>query len=221
MAGWNGSGVFVRLYNWVTDKNNGIKITASRMDGEFANYKTGLENCITRDGQNSPSADLPMAGHKHTGVADATASDQYATKGQLDTTSSSVTTLQTHITDGTVVAAHATLADTATNANHATVADSANSVSWFDVVNRPIYAFGQLTVPRLASSATLNFGVLFTSSNTYSVILTVDSNLVQSNIAAGIDETTRTRSAVTVKMSSAVPGILAADPVVEWVAIGY
>jgi hypothetical protein len=81
---WNGSGVFNRLYNWVTDKANGVKITASRMDGEFDNYKTGLENCLTRDGQNSPTANLPMNGKRHTGVSNATASDQYATKGQLD-----------------------------------------------------------------------------------------------------------------------------------------
>ncbi len=38
---------------------------------------------MTRDGQNSPTADLPMDGHKHTGVAEATERDQYATYGQL------------------------------------------------------------------------------------------------------------------------------------------
>ncbi len=61
---WNGSGVFNRLHNWVSDRLAGIKITASRMDGEFDNYKAGLENCLTRDSQNAMTADLKM-GNNH------------------------------------------------------------------------------------------------------------------------------------------------------------
>lgn len=125
---WNGSGTFNRLYNWVVDKANGIKITASRMDGEFDNYKTGLENCLTRDGQNSPTADLVMAGHKHTGVAPATASDEYATKGQLDTTTTSVATLQADIEAGTVVAGEAAFAHLST---------AASAVNWVGVTSTP------------------------------------------------------------------------------------
>lgn len=34
--------VFTRLYNWVTDKNNGVKIQAARMDAEFDGIATGL-----------------------------------------------------------------------------------------------------------------------------------------------------------------------------------
>ena len=47
--------------------------------------RTGLRtgNCITKDGQNSPSANLPMNAHKHTGVADAAAATEYAAYGQL------------------------------------------------------------------------------------------------------------------------------------------
>jgi hypothetical protein len=80
---WNGSGVFARLYNWATDKTNGIKIRADRMDGEFDNFKTGLENCVTLDGQNTPSANLPMGNFKHTGVGNASARNQYAAAGQV------------------------------------------------------------------------------------------------------------------------------------------
>lgn len=80
---WSGAGVFNRLYSWVTDAANAINITASRMDAEFNNYKTGLENCLTRDGQNSPSANLPMGGKKHTNVADAAALTEYATAKQV------------------------------------------------------------------------------------------------------------------------------------------
>ena len=38
---------------------------------------------MTRDGQNTPSADLPMGGQKHTGVGDGAARSEYATYGQV------------------------------------------------------------------------------------------------------------------------------------------
>ena len=70
---FNGSGVFVRLYNWVSDRNAAIKIRADRMDGEMDGFATGLSNCITKDGQTTVSADIPFNNKRLTGVADATA----------------------------------------------------------------------------------------------------------------------------------------------------
>lgn len=75
--GWNGSGDFQRTHNFSADASAGIKILASRQDAEWSNFEAGLENCLTRDGQNSPSADLPMAGQKHTNVGAATSVVQY------------------------------------------------------------------------------------------------------------------------------------------------
>jgi hypothetical protein len=83
MAGWNGSGVFSRTYNWVQDKNNGIKIRADRHDANDNDFVNGINNVIAKDGQNAPTANLPMAGYKHTNVTDATAANEYATLGQL------------------------------------------------------------------------------------------------------------------------------------------
>lgn len=80
---FNGSGVFVRLYNWVNDAAANIKIRADRMDNEFNGMATGLSTCITKDGQTTITANLPMSGFNHTGVAIATASDQYARFDQL------------------------------------------------------------------------------------------------------------------------------------------
>lgn len=79
---FNGSGVFNRLYSWVQDAINGIKIRADRMDNEMNGMATGLTDCVTRDGQSPALADLPMAGFRHTGVGDANADDQYASLGQ-------------------------------------------------------------------------------------------------------------------------------------------
>lgn len=58
MGAFNGSGTFVRSFNWVTDKTNGVNITASRVDTEDDGYATGLSLCVTRDGQGKMSADF-------------------------------------------------------------------------------------------------------------------------------------------------------------------
>lgn len=80
---FNGSGTFLRVHNWVDDANSSIPITDTRVDEEDDGYATGLSNCVTRDGQSTPTADLPMDGFKHTGVEDASSRNQYASLGQV------------------------------------------------------------------------------------------------------------------------------------------
>ena len=70
---FNGLGTFARLYSWVTDLSNSININATRMDAEMDGFATGLSNCITKDGQTTITANLPMAGFRHTGVGTAIA----------------------------------------------------------------------------------------------------------------------------------------------------
>lgn len=81
---FNGSGVFSRLYNWVADAANGIKIRADRMDAELDGIATGLSNCILRDGTGKPSADIDFNSKKITALAAGTASTDAINKGQLD-----------------------------------------------------------------------------------------------------------------------------------------
>lgn len=69
---FNGSGIFSRLYNFVTDRNNGIKVRADRMDAELDGLAAGLSNTICRDGQSTITADIPFNNKKITGLADAT-----------------------------------------------------------------------------------------------------------------------------------------------------
>jgi microcystin-dependent protein len=84
MPGWNGSGTFNREYSWVADAAAGIDISSSRMDSDTNLIAgPGFSNCLTRDGQGSATANLPMNGNKHTGAANGTASTDYATYGQL------------------------------------------------------------------------------------------------------------------------------------------
>ena len=87
---WNGSGDFVRTDGtrtgatvWSQARDASVLVNAPDADTHDEDVGTGLENCLTRDGQNSPSANLPMNAKKHTGVADATANTEYATYGQL------------------------------------------------------------------------------------------------------------------------------------------
>lgn len=70
---FNGSGTFVRLYNWVNDAANGIKILAARMDGEMDGMATGLSTCITKDGQTTITADIPFSNQKITELGDPSA----------------------------------------------------------------------------------------------------------------------------------------------------
>lgn len=58
---YNGSGTFSRLYNWVTDRDASVPITASRMDAEMDGMATGLSTAITKDGQTTTTASIPFA----------------------------------------------------------------------------------------------------------------------------------------------------------------
>lgn len=87
MAGWNGSGTFTKTHSWVADAANGIKIRADRHDTNDTDFTTGINNCLTIDGQNSATSDLPMNSNKHTGVGNATARDEYLAMGQFQDSS--------------------------------------------------------------------------------------------------------------------------------------
>lgn len=64
----NGAGVFARLYNWVADAANNIKISSTRMDAEFDGIATALSSAIYKDGQQAFAANQPMGGFKLTGL---------------------------------------------------------------------------------------------------------------------------------------------------------
>jgi hypothetical protein len=80
---FNGTGTFVRIYNWATDKINSVPITASRMDTEIDGIATGLSNCLTKDGQTTVTANIPMASHKFTGLSVGNARTDSLTLGQV------------------------------------------------------------------------------------------------------------------------------------------
>ncbi len=66
-------GTFSRIHNWVTDKANLVKITASRFDAEMDGMATGLSTCILKDGTQTITDHIPFNGKKITGLGDAAA----------------------------------------------------------------------------------------------------------------------------------------------------
>lgn len=80
---FNGSGSFVRVYNWVNDANASVNITASRFDTEDSGFATGLSNCITKDGQQTVTQNIPWNNKKITGLGAGTGATDAAQIGQV------------------------------------------------------------------------------------------------------------------------------------------
>ena len=60
----------------------GSTISSTWANNTLGDIGTALTGSIAKDGQTTPTANLPMGGYAHTGVADATVRAQYATAGQ-------------------------------------------------------------------------------------------------------------------------------------------
>lgn len=79
---WNGIGTFV-LDPAFSPEVNGNVIDAVRYNGLFTDLATGLTAALAKNGENIPTANLPMGGYKHTGAAAGTAAGQYTTWEQV------------------------------------------------------------------------------------------------------------------------------------------
>lgn len=84
MAGFNGTGTWVRVHDWSTDLTNAIPVTASRMDAEHDAIATGLSTTICRDGQSTTTARIPFA-QGTSAIAGSTSAVSYAQTNDLNT----------------------------------------------------------------------------------------------------------------------------------------
>lgn len=76
----NGSGTYSNPYpNFVS----GTTISSDQVNANNADIATALTDSIAKDGQTTPTADLPMGAFKHTGVGNAAARTQYTAAGQI------------------------------------------------------------------------------------------------------------------------------------------
>jgi len=74
--GWNSAGAVIRTDGVRSGSDvheqqriAGVKVRSDLTDTELEDLATAIENTVARDGQNAATANLPMGGFKHTGVA--------------------------------------------------------------------------------------------------------------------------------------------------------
>jgi hypothetical protein len=68
---FNGSGTYNLVYTWATEALT-PPIPISKLDEQDQDIATALSNCLTRDGQSLPTADIPLNGKRLTDVGDPT-----------------------------------------------------------------------------------------------------------------------------------------------------
>src|SRR5690242_18895905 len=66
--GWDGAGAYARQHNFSADASVGIKILAARMDQELDDIASAIPIALAKNGQNVPTANLPMGGFRHVNV---------------------------------------------------------------------------------------------------------------------------------------------------------
>lgn len=80
---YNGSGTFNPVSPPDFPAVPGTTIASTSYNLVINDLASGLTNALTKDGQTTPTANLPMGGRKHTGVANGSAATDYAAFGQI------------------------------------------------------------------------------------------------------------------------------------------
>jgi hypothetical protein len=82
---FNGTGMFVRLRNWVADAAAGVKIRADYHDIEDDGFADGLSQCIAKDGQTTIMQNIPFNSKRITALSDPVDLQDASTKAYADT----------------------------------------------------------------------------------------------------------------------------------------
>jgi hypothetical protein len=87
---FDGNGNWTSDFSAQADRDNGIKILASRFDNIFiADIKESFENCLTKDGQIAPIGNFNMGGQKITNLNNGVNDNDAVNMSQLNNTISS------------------------------------------------------------------------------------------------------------------------------------
>lgn len=76
-GGWSGTGSFSISVDMSANDAAGIPIVSSAFSNQTDEIKAGINACLTKNGENTPSADLPMGTRKHLNVGKAVAVTNY------------------------------------------------------------------------------------------------------------------------------------------------
>lgn len=82
---FNGSGTYVLPTNSFNPAVGNTTISSSAWNATAADLAGALSTCLTKDGQTTPTDDIPMGGYKITGAASGTDPGDYVTLGQVQT----------------------------------------------------------------------------------------------------------------------------------------
>lgn len=82
---FNGSGTF-QINTTGQPVATGTVISSTAFNALTADLATGLSTCITKDGQTTPTANIPMGSNKITGLANGTSATDAANLGQVQST---------------------------------------------------------------------------------------------------------------------------------------
>lgn len=81
---YDSQGNFTRVMNWTSDYENGIEIMCDRHDEEDANFASGLNLALCRDGRAVMTGNLKMGSHKITGLADGETANDAVNMSQIE-----------------------------------------------------------------------------------------------------------------------------------------
>lgn len=112
---FNGSGTF-QINTAGQPVVTGTTITSTAFNLLTADLATGLSTCITKDGQTTPTANIPMGGNKITGVGPGTAATDGANLSQAQSTATKL--LSVSGTDTITASGSPTVAAYATGASY-------------------------------------------------------------------------------------------------------
>lgn len=87
---FDSNGVFSRVMNWTSDRQNGIAIECGRHDQEDDNFAQGFNNTFCRDGRAAATGDFNLGNHKVQNLANGTANTDAVNKAQLDNVNSTL-----------------------------------------------------------------------------------------------------------------------------------
>ncbi len=177
---FDGNGNWTSDFSAISDRDNDIKILASRFDGIFiADIKESFENCLTKDGQIAPIGAFNMGGQKITNLADGTNSGDAINKGQYDSTAVKLTGDQTiagtktfssspvlptpETSDNSTKGATTAFVKSLLSSNGGLATWSQNANGYYKFSNGLIVQWGY------ASNSPVTFPTAFTSSSSYNI----------------------------------------------------
>ena len=194
---WNGSGTFV-LDPSFSPEVDGTTIEAGRYNGLTSDIAAGITNALTKDGQNVPTANLPMGSRKLTGLAAGAAAGD------------SVRFEQANVIGETTVTGSASLADIFAAPTARVLFDGTGiTVTAFPASSLGTWKLVRFNgVNTLVNSASLSLsggGNITTASGDVALVLSVGSNALVADYFAAAGPTVRL-NALASAVSSATLG---------------